>query len=110
MSTAQHAALKSQTIWIYALMGLPLAIVGYPIGIYLPSLYTEAGLTLGMIGGLLMAARISDAITDPIMGFASDRVRTRFGRRKPWIALGVPLCADQAGGFGVSLSRSQTRR
>ena len=92
MSTASPAGLKTQTIWFYALMGLPLAIVGYPVGIYLPDLYSgEMGVSLAAIGTMLMLARITDAITDPIMGFASDRMRTRFGRRKPWIAAGVPV-------------------
>ena len=30
-------------------------------------------------------------VTDPIMGELSDRFRTRFGRRKPWLFFGVPL-------------------
>ena len=65
--------------------------IGYPVGIYLPDLYSgEMGLSLSVIGTMLMLARVSDAITDPLMGFASDRIRTRFGRRKPWIGIGVP--------------------
>ena len=38
-----------------------------------------------------MVARISDVITDPLVGALSDRTRSRFGRRKPWMAAGVPL-------------------
>jgi len=73
-------------------MGLPIALVGYPVGVYLPDLYSgEMGVPLAAVGAMLMLARWSDAITDPIMGFASDRVHTRFGRRKPWIAAGVPV-------------------
>jgi Na+/melibiose symporter-like transporter len=65
--------------------------IGYPVGIYLPDLYSgEMGLSLSVIGTMLMLARVSDAVTDPLMGFASDRIKTRFGRRKPWIAIGVP--------------------
>src|SRR5262249_11432502 len=36
---------------------------------------------------------IVDAITDPPMGFVSDRFRTRWGRRRPWIVVGVPWLA-----------------
>ena len=65
--------------------------IGYPVGIYLPDLYAgEIGIPLAAIGMMLMLARTSDAITDPLMGFLSDRVETRYGRRKPWIAVGVP--------------------
>ena len=32
-----------------------------------------------------------NAINDPIIGLLSDRIRTRFGRRKPFIAIGAPL-------------------
>ena len=32
-----------------------------------------------------------NAINDPIIGLLSDRTRTRFGRRKPFIAIGAPL-------------------
>ena len=38
-----------------------------------------------------MLARFTDVITDPLMGEISDRFRTRFGRRKPWVLLGMPI-------------------
>lgn len=34
-----------------------------------------------------------DAFADPLMGRISDRTRTRFGQRIPWIVLGTPLLA-----------------
>jgi Na+/melibiose symporter-like transporter len=84
--------LSTFTIWTWASVGLPLAMIGYPVGIYLPDLYSgEMGVPLAAIGTMLMLARFSDAITDPAMGFASDQIETRFGRRKPWIAMGVPM-------------------
>jgi len=52
---------------------------------------TETGLSLAAVGLLLMLIRITDVITDPIIGVWSDRVRTRFGRRKPFVLLGTPL-------------------
>ncbi|MGN0467705.1 MAG: MFS transporter [Acutalibacteraceae bacterium] len=32
-----------------------------------------------------------DAIDNPVYGFLSDRTRTRFGRRRPWLVIGAPL-------------------
>ncbi|MDD6526910.1 MAG: MFS transporter [Oscillospiraceae bacterium] len=32
-----------------------------------------------------------DAIDNPIYGFLSDRTRTPFGRRRPWLVIGTPL-------------------
>ena len=32
-----------------------------------------------------------DAIDNPVYGFLSDRTRTRFGRRRPWLLIGTPL-------------------
>ncbi len=41
----------------------------------------------------LMAGRVVDAIADPLIGFWSDRTRTRWGRRIPFMAVGgLPLC------------------
>ncbi|MGN0505852.1 MAG: MFS transporter [Lachnospiraceae bacterium] len=32
-----------------------------------------------------------DAIDNPVYGFLSDRTRTKFGRRRPWLVIGAPL-------------------
>jgi len=86
------AARSSATYWIYGAIGFPLATMGYPLGIFLPDLYaTEVGMPLTVVGLILGLSRLTDALTDPLLGFASDRTPTRFGRRKPWIALGVPI-------------------
>lgn len=43
-------------------------------------------------GLAIMIGKIWDAVTDPMMGFISDRTKTRFGRRRPYIIGGaVPL-------------------
>ncbi|MCZ6784354.1 MAG: MFS transporter, partial [Proteobacteria bacterium] len=38
-------------------------------------------------------SRAFDALTDPLMGWLSDRTRSRLGRRRPWMLAGAPLCA-----------------
>ncbi len=87
-------AVKNRAIWSYASFAFPLAMLGYPLGIWLPRAYaTDMGIALQWIGVAGMVASIVDAITDPPMGFVSDRFRTRWGRRRPWIAIGVPWLA-----------------
>ncbi len=92
---SQGAAADRIPTWrltAYAQMTLPLAVIGLPIAIYIPPFYSGTlGLDLAAVGLVLMLARFSDVITDPLIGRFSDRTRTRFGRRRPWIAVGVPL-------------------
>ena len=38
-----------------------------------------------------MIGKLWDAVTDPMVGALSDRTRTRWGRRKPWIFAGAIL-------------------
>jgi glycoside/pentoside/hexuronide:cation symporter, GPH family len=41
---------------------------------------------VGLIGSI---PRFLDAFSDPLIGYASDHTRTRWGRRKPWIFFGA---------------------
>jgi glycoside/pentoside/hexuronide:cation symporter, GPH family len=50
------------------------------------------GLAATWAGVVFWAGKAWDAVTDPLMGYISDRTRTRWGRRRPWLLLGaVPL-------------------
>ena len=85
-------SIRPSTAWIYGSLGFPIAMLGYPLGAYIPRLYsTEMGISLTAIGLVIMAAAIFDAVTDPLMGHFSDRWRTRWGRRRPWMVVGLPL-------------------
>ncbi|MGK7943713.1 MAG: MFS transporter [Microcystaceae cyanobacterium] len=48
-----------------------------------------AGLPPGLAGSVLMIGKISDAVNDPFVGVLSDRTRSRWGRRLPWILMGI---------------------
>ncbi|WVM92858.1 MFS transporter [Halopseudomonas pachastrellae] len=91
-STDANGVLKRSTILLHGSIGMPLAIIGYPLVVYLPPFYAqEVGLNMALMALVLVVARLSDVITDPLIGTLSDRWRTRFGRRKPWLVMGVPL-------------------
>jgi hypothetical protein len=63
--------------------------VGIPVYVDSPNFDTDVvGVHIGMLGFLLLAVRIFDAVTDPFLGYLSDWTRTPFGRRRPYIALG----------------------
>ena len=49
------------------------------------------GMNPALVGLLGALPRLTDAITDPIMGFVSDKTRTRWGRRRPYIFCGAIL-------------------
>ncbi len=77
---------------LYGLPNLPFSVVGLPLALYLPRFYSqELALDLAAVGLIIAACRVTDVFTDPLIGTLSDRHRTRFGRRKPWIAAGIPL-------------------
>lgn len=48
-----------------------------------------AGLNPGLAGSILMIGKIWDAVNDPMVGVASDRTNSRWGRRLPWILYGA---------------------
>ena len=49
------------------------------------------GMTTSQMSLMLLLYTFIDAIDNPIYGFLSDRTRTRWGRRKPWLTIGTPL-------------------
>lgn len=78
----------------YASTAIPLAMLGLPLYIYLPTFYSQSvGISVTLVGVILFVARLTDVITDPLVGFYSDRVQTRYGKRKPFILLGSLLLA-----------------
>lgn len=44
-----------------------------------------AGLNAALAGTILLIGRVWDAVNDPVIGWLSDRTRSRWGRRHPWM-------------------------
>ena len=66
------------------------------------------GINVAIAGALTTAILIFDILTDPIIGYLSDRTESRWGRRAPWMAIGaLRLAFGQIGIFGVPIFASQ---
>ena len=73
----------------YGALGLPLSFVALPLYVYMPSYYAnEFGMSLTLLGALLLGVRIFDAITDPVIGQLADDVFQRGLKLTAWV-LGV---------------------
>lgn len=76
----------------YCSLTFPIVAVGMPVTTFLPPLYAGSGqLGLAVVGTIFMLARIWDVISDPIVGVLVDRYHWRFGPRKAWILLSIPI-------------------
>ena len=59
------------------------------IGRMLIVLNLGLGMNPALVGLLGALPRLTDAITDPLMGYISDKTKTRWGRRRPYIFVGA---------------------
>lgn len=81
----------------FASPSVALAALGLPLVIYLPTFYsTKVGLPLAAVGLAFLVVRLLDIGLDPVLGGLMDRTRTRFGRFRPWLALGAPVLMGAA--------------
>jgi GPH family glycoside/pentoside/hexuronide:cation symporter len=84
--------LSRRVLLAYALPAVVVSLPIIPVYIHLPTLYgIELGLGLTAVGWILLAARLFDTVTDPLVGALSDRTRIAGCRRKPWIAAGAVI-------------------
>lgn len=94
MAADQHNAMRLSwgQLAVFSLPVLMIQAIEIPWRVYLPAVLTQnLGYGLAVIGTLLFAIRLFDTFFDLAVGWASDRWPTRFGRRKPWMAAGLPL-------------------
>jgi Na+/melibiose symporter-like transporter len=66
--------LTGKALLSYGLFGLPLAMVAMPVYVQAPALYAGSfGLSLTLVGTILLVARLLDAFSDPLLGYWMDR-------------------------------------
>lgn len=85
--------IPTATLLGYGLPSAGLGFMGMLMGVYLLKFATDvlliAPAAMGVLFGL---SRFWDAISDPLVGHLTDRTRSRFGRRRPWMLLGaIPM-------------------
>jgi Na+/melibiose symporter-like transporter len=94
------AKLPWKILLTYAAPAMPLGMLGLPLLVILPNFWAGTmGLKLATVGFVLTLVRGLDAVVDPAIGRLSDMSRWRFGRRKPFIAVAIPLAVIGAAGL-----------
>jgi GPH family glycoside/pentoside/hexuronide:cation symporter len=91
--SAPGAALSNRTYAGWALGSFATSVLVNTAGLLNMRFMTdELGLSAALAGSLLALSKIYDGITDPLMGAISDRTRSRWGRRRPYLLAGALLC------------------
>ncbi len=94
---------RALTLWqsmIYAGGNLPAALTtgmieGWLLFFYCPPADQNLPVyaSLAAFGVISILGRVVDSVSDPLVGFWSDRTRSRWGRRRPFLMFGSPALA-----------------
>jgi GPH family glycoside/pentoside/hexuronide:cation symporter len=88
---AEH--LSFGVIWAFSFPAIAFGIMSMLFGTYLMKFATDVLLIApAVMGSIIAASRLWDAVSDPMVGFLSDRTRSRHGRRRVWMfGAAVPM-------------------
>ncbi len=85
-----HERLTSGVKFAYGLGELGPAMAGSTLIFFLLIFLTDvAGLSPALAGSVLLVGKIWDAVNDPLVGWFTDKTRSPWGRRLPWIVYGA---------------------
>jgi len=86
---------RANTLWVtflYCLPAIPLSAMGIIFFVHLPKFHSESlAIGLPVISLTLLMSRFWDALTDPLIGYLSDRIQAPVMRRPVWLFLGSLL-------------------
>ncbi len=85
--------LATSVVITYGFLVLPLAFMGALAGMYLLKFSADVLLIApGTFAAIFTVSKILDGLSDPVVGYLSDRTRAASGRRRPWIlASAIPI-------------------
>lgn len=96
-NTKTPTTLSAKASAAYSAPVLSMSMLHAPALALIPALYAKhAAVSVVTIGIILVSTRILDAVTDPLIGFWSDRTNSTIGRRKPWMIVGGLIAAISA--------------
>ena len=82
--------LSRRTKWIYGSGDISFSLTNTILAVYFAIFLTDVvGLPARLAAAAIFIGRSWDYINDPIMGHLSDRTRTRWGRRRPYLIFGA---------------------
>lgn len=84
----EHLTFIQLLAWALPSMVLMLSMV--PVNAVLPTLYAQhAQVSVTAVGTIFLMRSMYDAVSDQLIGYLSDKTRTRIGARLPWIISGA---------------------
>src|ERR1700712_4735199 len=91
-SPAGPERLRTTQILRFAALAIPVYAAAQPVIAFVPAILSRHyAIPLATLGLILLVRQAVNSLPDPLIGSLSDRTRSRFGRRRPWIAGGGVL-------------------
>lgn len=89
MTAQTTEKLSRKTKWFYGAGDFGFGLTDTVIGVLYAIFLTDViGIPARYAAGVFLVGRIWDFVNDPLMGYISDRTRTRWGRRRPFLIFG----------------------